>query len=148
MLLYSATVAQVEKTDKAAKLIALLEELPFVEIQPRQHLPPPVSPLELFERYLTHQHLGWDIQVQSPFKVGVFNGITHFLTQNFTPQQLNTLYLQLAQDPGLFEAQSIQSGEHKAYCLYRNGLRVLYQLNQDSSLYIFHIATAPSATTS
>lgn len=131
--------------DKGAKLLALLQELPFVEIQSCQSIQPqlPLDVTALFERYLQHENLGWQHGAWKPIQVFVFKGIAGTAEQEFGSSALGRLYGQLASDPGLFEAQLISFGERQAYCIYRNGFRVLYDLAHDSKvLRIFHITSA------
>lgn len=134
--------------DKAAKLLALLEELPFVEIQERQEILPPAtaSLLDLYNRYLEHQHIGFSSEIWTgPMTINIFDGIKTALRHKYGEATLKEVYLQLAQDPGLFESQVIVSGEHKAYCVYRKGFRILYEVEKDSNtLSVFHIAKAPT----
>jgi hypothetical protein len=128
--------------EKGAKLLALLEELPFVEIQSCQPMQPPV-PVDttiLFERYIQHEGLGWQHGAWKPIQVFVFKGIAGTAEREFG-SALSGLYEQLATDPGLFEAQILKSNERTAYCVYRSGFRVLYELSHDSKvLRVFHIA--------
>ena len=137
--------------DKAAKLLALLEELPFVEIQERQEIQPPVttSLLDLFNRYLEHQNIGFESEIWTgPIQINIFSGIKNALRDTYGEETLKEIYLQLAQDPGFFESQAVVSGEYKAYCVYRKGFRILYVIDNEfpSTLNVFHIAKVPAST--
>jgi mRNA-degrading endonuclease RelE of RelBE toxin-antitoxin system len=134
--------------DKAAKLLALLEELPFVEIQERQEMQPPVAAnlSNLFSRYLEHKRLGNEVKIYTgSIQIEVFNGIGAAIEKEYGYQIIDELCQQLAHDPGVFNNQIIKFEENKAYCLYRNGFRILYELEKNSNiLVVFHVVKAPT----
>lgn len=136
-------------TDQSAKLLALLETLPFVEIQTRQLLPlsNELEMLEIFNRYLEYRFLGFTTySYDTPMYIDVFKGINEAVENELGSDEAQALYRAVAQNPGLFEGQLIISGTHKAHCVYRRGYRVLYEVvNKDSTIYVFHVAsTVPS----